>query len=58
MLAEAFTDERVTGVIAHTLAQHNASNRVLEKAGFRYGGEAMEDGKAVWRFSLARSAHP
>ncbi len=58
MLAEAFTDERVTSVIAHTLAEHNASNRVLEKAGFQYDGEALEDGEVVWRFSLARSAHP
>lgn len=58
MLTEAFTDERVTAVIAHTLAGHNASNRVLEKAGFQYDGEAEEDGELVWRFSLARSADP
>ena len=32
MLAEAFADERVTAVIAHTLPERNASNRVLEKA--------------------------
>ncbi len=55
MLAEAFTDERVTVVIAHTLAEHNASNSVLVKAGFRYDGEALEEGEVVWRFSLARS---
>ncbi len=58
MLAEAFSDERVTAVIAHTLAEHNASNRVLVKAGFHYDGEALEDGEIVWRFSLARSARP
>jgi ribosomal-protein-alanine N-acetyltransferase len=49
MLAEAFADERVTAVIAHTLPERNASNRVLEKAGFEFEG-------VVWRFSLARPA--
>jgi RimJ/RimL family protein N-acetyltransferase len=53
MLAEAFADEGVTTVIAHTLAERNASNRVLEKAGFEHDGEAEEDGEPVWRFSLA-----
>ena len=38
MLAEAFADERVTAVIAHTLPERNASNRVLEKAGLRFEG--------------------
>ena len=56
MLAEAFADERVTAVIAHTLPECNASNRVLEKAGFRFGGEAQEDNEVVWRFSLTRPA--
>ena len=50
MLAEAFSDERVASVIAHTLAERNASNRVLEKAGFEYDGEAREDGRRVWRY--------
>jgi ribosomal-protein-alanine N-acetyltransferase len=54
MLAEAFSDERVTTVIAHTPPERGASNRVLEKAGFRYEGEAQEDGEVVWRFSRAR----
>jgi RimJ/RimL family protein N-acetyltransferase len=56
MLAEAFADERVVAVIAHTLAERNASNRVLEKVGFRYDGNAQEDGEDVWRFSLTRPA--
>lgn len=56
MLGEAFSDDRVTAVIAHTLPERNASNRVLEKTGFRYDGEELEDGREVWRFSLARSA--
>ncbi len=58
MLDEAFADADVTAVIAHTLAERNASNRVLEKVGFRYDGEAHEDGEVVWRFSLARPANP
>ncbi len=51
MLAEAFSDDGVTAVIAHTLAERNASTRVLEKAGFEHDGDAQEDGEAVWRFS-------
>jgi [ribosomal protein S5]-alanine N-acetyltransferase len=54
MIAEAFADDGVTAVIAHTLPEPNASNRVLEKTGFRYDGEAQEHGEPVWRYSLAR----
>jgi ribosomal-protein-alanine N-acetyltransferase len=54
MVAEAFADERVTAVIAHTLAERNASNRVLEKAGFSFDGDSQEDGEPVWRWRLAR----
>jgi ribosomal-protein-alanine N-acetyltransferase len=54
MVAEAFADDRVTTVIAHTLAERNASNRVLEKVGFTHDGEGAEDGEVVWRYSLAR----
>ena len=52
MVAEAFADDRVEQVIAHTLAERNASNRVLEKVGFRFDGEAREGDTAVWRFLL------
>jgi len=45
-----------TNVIAHTLPERGPSNRVLEKAGFEYEGEAEEDGEVVWRFSLARGS--
>jgi RimJ/RimL family protein N-acetyltransferase len=54
MVAEAFADERVVTVIAHTLAERNASNRVLEKAGFRYDGDAVQHGRVVWRYALTR----
>ena len=56
MVAEAFADGRVTAVIAHTLPEPNASNRVLEKVGFQYDGEVEEEGEAVWRYSLTRPA--
>ena len=56
MLEEAFAGEEVTRVIAHTLPERNASNRVLEKAGFVFDGEARERGKPVWRFARGRSA--
>jgi [ribosomal protein S5]-alanine N-acetyltransferase len=54
MVAEAFADERIIAVIAHTLAERNASNGVLEKVGFQYDGDAQEDGEKVWRYSLSR----
>ncbi|HEU0023312.1 MAG TPA: GNAT family protein [Thermoleophilaceae bacterium] len=54
MLAEAFADERVASVIAHTLPEPGASNRVLEKAGFHYEGKAREGDEVVWRYSLPR----
>lgn len=44
----------VTEVIAHTLPEHNASNRVLEKLGFRFAAETREGEQAVWRFSSPR----
>ena len=49
MVAEAFRDENITAVIAHTLPERNASVRVLEKAGFAHDGEAEEGGTPVWR---------
>jgi RimJ/RimL family protein N-acetyltransferase len=54
MVSEAFADARVSAVIAHTLRERNSSNRVLEKAGFRFDGEGREGDRAVWRFALRR----
>ena len=54
MAGEAFAEGAVRALIAHTLPERNASNRVLEKAGFRFDGEAEEDGVRVWRFRLER----
>jgi ribosomal-protein-alanine N-acetyltransferase len=54
MLDEAFADPAVDAVIAHTLAERSASTRVLEKTGFEFDGETVEDGTDVWRFRQAR----
>jgi [ribosomal protein S5]-alanine N-acetyltransferase len=56
MLGEAFADDSVTTVIAHTLPESNASTRVLEKAGFRFDGEAQQNANPVWRYSLVRDS--
>jgi len=56
MLAEAWADDAVHTVVAHTLAERNASTRVLEKAGFAHDGEAEEGGERVWRWVTARAS--
>ena len=56
MLREAFAGAAVRAVIAHTLAERNASGRVLEKAGFAFDGEvADEGGGTTWRYRVERS---
>jgi len=57
MVAEAFAAADVTAVIAHTLSEINASNRVLEKVGFVFDQPVQEDGNTVWRFALNRTTH-
>ena len=54
MLDEAFAHPDVTTVIAHTLAEPNASNHILEKVGFRHAGAQIEDGEPVWRYARGR----
>jgi [ribosomal protein S5]-alanine N-acetyltransferase len=48
----AASDPRVKTICAHTLAETNASTRVLEKCGFTKTGNAVdpENGLAVWRW--------
>jgi ribosomal-protein-alanine N-acetyltransferase len=55
MVDYAFRSEEVRMVIAHTLPDGAASQRVLQKAGFRHVGEVVdpEDG-LVWRFEIQR----
>jgi ribosomal-protein-alanine N-acetyltransferase len=58
LINNAFAHEQVKRVDAHTLAERNASVRVLEKAGMRFA-EALEDPDLgeIWRWSLRRSVH-
>lgn len=56
MLREAWADPAVQAVVAHTLAEPNASVRVLEKAGFARTGEHVQDGTAVCAWRLQRPA--
>ena len=55
MVDYAFQSAEVSMVIAHTLPEGAASQRVLQKAGFRHAGEVVdpEDG-LVWRFEFQR----
>lgn len=53
MVAEAFAASEVTAIVAHTLPERNASNRVLEKVGFRFAEETKEGEQAVWRYALS-----
>lgn len=54
MLAEALADVHITRVIAHTLAEPNASNHILESLGFAFVETLEQDGKPVWRYALRR----
>lgn len=54
MVAEAFADERVTAVIAHTLPERNPSNHLLERLGFTFDGEVRDGDELTWRFRLPR----
>ena len=56
--AFAHADARVAAVVAHTLAETNASNAVLRKAGMSFVAEVddPEVGKA-WRWLISREEH-
>jgi len=56
MVAEAFAIADVSSVIAHTLREKNASNRVLEKVGFVFDRTVLDDDEAVWRYTLPVSS--
>lgn len=56
MLAKAFASSSVQRVIAHTLAERNASNAVLAKAGFSMVAELPnEEVGKVWRWQVTRA---
>ena len=51
----AFSHAHIRRVDAHTLAEHNASTRVLEKVGMKNVGTAHDsDVGEVWHWSLSR----
>ena len=55
LIRRAFDDMRVRLVCAHTLPEHNASTRVLEKLGMSFVGFANDDDEGtVWRWELRR----
>jgi RimJ/RimL family protein N-acetyltransferase len=57
ILAIAFAKPEIEAVIAHTLAEKNASNAVLEKVGMVFVGEfANSEVGAVWRWQVSRSS--
>jgi [ribosomal protein S5]-alanine N-acetyltransferase len=52
LIAQAFSDERVNRILAHTAKDNAASQRVIERAGFRAAGAGAEPGHL--RFELRR----
>lgn len=51
----ALSDANVRAVVAHTLAEKNASNSVLARVGFKCVAELANDEVGrVWRWALAR----
>ena len=51
LLRRSLQSDAVREVIAHTLPEHNASTRILEKVGLQFAGEIEdpEDGR-IWRW--------
>jgi len=58
MIVFATKDPRVKGICAHTLAETNASTRVLEKCGFIKTGETIdpENNLPIWRWERGLSS--
>ncbi|TDH26940.1 N-acetyltransferase [Segetibacter sp. 3557_3] len=55
LIEHAFKDDRVKAIIAHTLAQDNASTKVLHKCGFQKVGEINDpDDGLIWRWERKR----
>jgi RimJ/RimL family protein N-acetyltransferase len=57
LVQHAFSHESVRYITAHTLAETNASNHLLQKLGFVFLGEHIdiEDG-SIWEWRLERSS--
>lgn len=60
MIDYAFAHPQVRAVIAHTLAETNASNNVLQKVGMKFAEELDDPGEGkIWRWQIRREAyHP
>ena len=56
LIQVAQSNPEVESVIAHTLPETNASTRILQKVGMKFGGEVIdpEDGR-VWRWSMDKN---
>jgi RimJ/RimL family protein N-acetyltransferase len=55
LLCKAFGDSSVRSVVAHTLAERNASNAVLTKLGMAFDAELPnEEVGKVWRWRIQR----
>jgi RimJ/RimL family protein N-acetyltransferase len=55
LLENAFKDERVKSIIAHTLGHENPSTRVLRKCGFEKVAEINDpDDGPIWKWELKR----
>jgi RimJ/RimL family protein N-acetyltransferase len=57
LVARAWAEASVRVIRAHTLPEHNASTKVLERCGFKHVGEITDpvDG-LIWRWELRRDA--
>jgi RimJ/RimL family protein N-acetyltransferase len=58
MLKYAFAHQDVKSVVAHTLAEKNASNHVLQKVGMKFITEIddLDEGK-IWRWQINRNEY-
>jgi [ribosomal protein S5]-alanine N-acetyltransferase len=55
LIENAFRDERVKAIIAHTLGQDNPSTKVLQKCGFEKVKEINDpDDGLIWKWELKR----
>lgn len=57
LIKNAFADKRVHKVIAHTLAENNASVKILQNFGFTFTDELNDpDDGQIWKWVLKRPA--
>jgi RimJ/RimL family protein N-acetyltransferase len=55
LIENAFRDDRVTSIIAHTLGQDNPSTKVLQKCGFEKVEEINDpDDGLIWKWEVKR----